>query len=130
MNANPCGKALLKVAGEDLANECKKLGSLKTGEIVSSGSGKLNCKRVYHVRSSSWNNGDGALVIVVRFFLESCSLVHFRGKCTSVLTPPFAMYLYISCTEITNLLNCTYLLTTRISISDPSTDYQKVLQET
>ena len=65
MNANPCGKALLKVAGEDLANECKKLGSLETGEIVSSGSGKLNCKRVYHVRSSSWNNGDGALVILV-----------------------------------------------------------------
>ena len=128
MNANPCGKALLKVAGEDLANECKKLGSLKTGEIVSSGSGKLNCKRVYHVRSSSWNNGDGALVTVVRFFLESCSLVHFRGKCTSVLT--FAMYLYISCTEIMNLLNCIYLLTTRISILDPSTDYQKVLQAT
>ena len=81
MNANPCGKALLKVAGVDLENECTKLGSLKTGGIVSSGSGKLNCKRVYHVRSSSWNNGDGALVTVVRFFLES------------VLTPHFAMYL-------------------------------------
>ena len=116
MNANPCGMALLKVAGEDLASECKKLGSLETGEIVSSGSGKLNCKRVYHVRSSSWNNGDGALVTVVRFFLESCSLVHFRGKCTPVLTPHFTMYLYISCTEITNLLNCTYLLTNGISI--------------
>ena len=70
LTANPCGKALLKVAGQELVNECKKIGNLRTGEMASSGPAKLNCKRVYHVRSSAWDNGNGALVIVVRFFLK------------------------------------------------------------
>jgi hypothetical protein len=61
--SNPCGKALLRVAGNELLNECKRIGSLEKGEMVSTGPGKLNCKRVYHVRSSSWNNGNGALVM-------------------------------------------------------------------
>ena len=70
LTANPCGKALLKVAGQELVNECKKIGNLRTREMASSGPAKLNCKRVYHVWSSAWDNGNGALVIVVRFFLK------------------------------------------------------------
>ena len=62
LNANPCSKALLRVAGQGLVNECRKIGNLKTGEMASTGPAKLNCKHVYHVRSSSWNNGEGALV--------------------------------------------------------------------
>ena len=65
LSANACGKALLRVAGQELANECKKIGNLQTGEMASTGPGKLNCKHVYHVRSSSWDNGDGTLVILV-----------------------------------------------------------------
>ena len=62
LKGNPCGKALLKVAGQELVNECKKIGSLQPGEMASTGPAKLNCKRVYHVRSSHWDNGNGALV--------------------------------------------------------------------
>ena len=69
LTANPCGKALLKVAGQELIKECKKIGNLQTGEMASTRPAKLNCKCVYHVRSSAWDNGNGALVIVVRFFL-------------------------------------------------------------
>ena len=65
LNANPCGNALLKVAGEELANECQKIGSLQAGNMASTGPAKLNCKRVYHVRSSYWDKGEGALVIVI-----------------------------------------------------------------
>jgi hypothetical protein len=61
--SNPCGKALLRVAGNELLNECKRIESLQKGEMASTGPAKLNCKRVYHVRSSSWNNGNGALVM-------------------------------------------------------------------
>ena len=67
LNATACGKALFKVAGRELVNECKKIGSLQLGEMASTGPAKLNCKRVYHVRSSTWNNGEGALVIVIQF---------------------------------------------------------------
>ena len=62
LNANSCGRALLKVAGKELLNECKKIGSLQPGNITSTGPAKLNCRRVYHVRASQWSNGKGALV--------------------------------------------------------------------
>ena len=62
LKANACGKALLKVAGDELMKECKKIGSLKAGEMASTGPANLNCKRVYHVRSSPWDSGRGALV--------------------------------------------------------------------
>ncbi len=65
LNANPCGKALLQVAGKDLLNECQKIGSLTAGDMASTGPAKLNCKRVYHVRSCPWDNGKGAPVMPV-----------------------------------------------------------------
>ena len=69
LNANPCGQALLKVAGQELVKECNKIGSLQAGEMASTGPAKLSCKRVYHVRSSSWDNGKGTPVILVLFLL-------------------------------------------------------------
>ena len=63
LNANPCGKALLKVAGKELLTECKKIGSLQAGKMAVTGQAKLKCKHVYHVRSSSWDNGKGAPVM-------------------------------------------------------------------
>ena len=63
LKGNPCGQALLKVAGEQLFDECQKIGSLKGGNMVSTGPAKLNCKRVYHVCSSSWDSGKGARVM-------------------------------------------------------------------
>ena len=65
LNANPCGKALLEVAGEELVKECKKIGSLQEGEMASTRPAKLSCKRVYHVFLSSWGKGKGALVSLV-----------------------------------------------------------------
>ena len=65
LNANSCGRALLKVAGKELLSECQKIGSLKMGNIASTGPAKLNCKRVYHVRASPWDNGIGAQVTPV-----------------------------------------------------------------
>ena len=62
LKGNACGKALLEVAGQQLSDECKKIGKLNVGNMVSTGPANLNCKRVYHVRSSSWDNGKGALV--------------------------------------------------------------------
>ena len=62
LNANSCGRALLKVAGLVLMKECQKIGSLQPGNIASTGPAKLKCKRVYHVRASFWDNGKGALV--------------------------------------------------------------------
>ena len=64
LNANSCGRALLKVAGKKLMKECKKIGSLQAGNMASTGPAKLKCKRVYHVRSSPWNNGKGARVML------------------------------------------------------------------
>ena len=66
LNANHCGKALLKVAGAELLNECQKIGSLMAGDMASTGPAKLNCKRVYHVRSSSWSSGIGAPVLLFK----------------------------------------------------------------
>ena len=68
LNANPCGKALLKVAGQGLVNECKKIGSLQAGEMASTGPANLKCKRVFHVRSSAWDSGKGTPVILVYIF--------------------------------------------------------------
>ena len=73
LNASSCGRALLKTAGRELANECNKIGNLQAGNIASTGPAKLNCKRVYHVRSSPWNNGKGELVTPIQFQLHlSC----------------------------------------------------------
>ena len=69
LNANPCGKALLKVAGKELINECQKIGTLTAGDMASTGPAKLNCKRVYHVRSSSWDNGKGVPVMSTGFLV-------------------------------------------------------------
>ncbi len=63
LNANLCGRALLQAAGKELLDECRKIGSLTVGNMASTGPAKLNCKRVYHVRSSHWNNGKGAPVM-------------------------------------------------------------------
>ena len=65
LNANPCGRALLKVAGNELLNECQQIGSLQAGEMASTGPANLNCKRVFHVRSAHWGSGKGARVILV-----------------------------------------------------------------
>ena len=59
LNANPCGKALLKVAGKELLTECQKIGTLNEGEIASTGPAKLKCKRAFHVRSCHYDNGKG-----------------------------------------------------------------------
>jgi hypothetical protein len=67
LNANSCSKALLKVAGKEWPSECKKIGSFKVGNIASTGPGKLNCKRVYHVRASPWDDGKGAQVTPVNY---------------------------------------------------------------
>ena len=64
LTGNACGKALLKVAGKELLEECKKIGSLQAGQMVPTGPAKLKCKRVYHVCSSSWENGKGASVML------------------------------------------------------------------
>ena len=64
LNGNPCGRALLNVAGNELLNECKKIGSLQAGQMVPTGPAKLKCKRVYHVCASSWDNGKGAPVML------------------------------------------------------------------
>ena len=63
LSGNACGRALLKVAGNELSEECKKIGSLKVGQMAQTGPAKLKCKRVYHVRSSPWDNGKGAPVM-------------------------------------------------------------------
>ena len=81
LTANPCGKALLKVAGKELANECQKIGSLSPGGVALTGPAKLSCKRVYHVRSSPWDNGKGA---PVKFFL-CISRSHVVGPTHSAL---------------------------------------------
>ena len=79
LTANSCGRALLKVAGKELVHECKKIGRLQPGNIASTGPAKLSCKRVYHVRSSCWDNGKGALVTLVRLltlvFITCLSLI-------------------------------------------------------
>ena len=78
LNGNPCGKALLKVAGKELLNECRKIGSLKPGEMALTGPAKLSCKRVYHVRTSHWDNGKGAPVMSIGFFCFNYQLDHAR----------------------------------------------------
>ena len=92
LTANSCGKALLRVAGKELANECQEIGSLQPGNIVSTGPAKLNCKRVYHVRSSSWKNGEGALVIVIAncVFVFLLSLIRIIQIRFSSSDSPFA----------------------------------------
>jgi hypothetical protein len=80
LTANPCGKALLKVAGKELLNECKKIGSLQAGQMAPTGPAKLKCKRVYHVRSSAWDNGKGAPVTPFLFLvLLTCNNCYVRS---------------------------------------------------
>ena len=85
LNANPCGKALLKVAGKELANECQKIGSLSPGGMASTGPAKLSCKRVYHVRSSPWDNGKGAPIL--RQIVNKCLDQVENDKSTSIAIP-------------------------------------------
>ena len=69
LNANPCAKALLEVAGKELEEECKKKGGLKIGEIAVTKAGKLDCKHVYHIFCASWAKGKGEPVSII--FLSS-----------------------------------------------------------
>ncbi|XP_028405586.1 protein mono-ADP-ribosyltransferase PARP15-like isoform X1 [Dendronephthya gigantea] len=85
LNANACGKALLKVAGDELLKECKKIGSLKAGDMASTGPGNLNCKRVYHVRSSSWDSGKGSLIL--RKLIRKCLDQLEKDRFTSIAIP-------------------------------------------
>ena len=71
LNPNPCGKALLKVAGKELMSECQKIGTLSPLGVASTGPAKLSCKRVYHVCSSPWDNGKGAPVMLKSFTSRS-----------------------------------------------------------
>ena len=72
LNANESGKALLQIGGSDLLNECNKIGRLVEGEMHSTGSGDLNCQRVYHVNLPGWKNG-GAQVRV--FIYVACKAI-------------------------------------------------------
>ncbi|CAB4013230.1 poly [ADP-ribose] polymerase 15 isoform X1 [Paramuricea clavata] len=85
LNASRCGKALLKMAGEELLNECHKIGSLLAGDITSTGPAKLNCKRVYHVRLSSWDNGRGAQIL--RMLIKKCLYQMDKDKLRSIAIP-------------------------------------------
>jgi poly [ADP-ribose] polymerase 10/14/15 len=79
LNANPCGKALLKVAGKELMNECQKIGSLKPGEMAVTGPAKLDCRLVCHVRSSHWDNGKGTpvMTIFLAIYFITCQCCSF-----------------------------------------------------
>ena len=85
LRGNACGKALLKVAGQQLSDECQKIGRLKAGNMASTGPANLNCKRVYHVRSSSWDSGRGALIL--RQLIKKCLQQARKDKFTSIAIP-------------------------------------------
>ncbi|XP_028411310.1 uncharacterized protein LOC114533885 isoform X2 [Dendronephthya gigantea] len=85
LTANPCGKALLKVAGNGLSTECQKIGSLQAGEMASTGPAKLNCKSVFHVRSSHYENGKG--VGTLRDIIKRCLDKMEKDKLTSIAIP-------------------------------------------
>ncbi|CAB3992453.1 poly [ADP-ribose] polymerase 14-like isoform X2 [Paramuricea clavata] len=85
LNGNSCGRALLKVAGKELLSECQRIGSLKPGEMAPTGPAKLNCKRVYHVRASPWNNGKGAQIL--RTLIKKCLDQVEKDKLRSIAIP-------------------------------------------
>ena len=62
LDANPCGQALLKVAGQELKDACQKVGNLQVGKIATTKAGKLDCNLVYHVNCAAWDNGKGESV--------------------------------------------------------------------
>ena len=74
LNANPCGRALLKVGGQELKDACQQVGNLPVGKIAMTKPGKLDCKLVYHVNCAAWRDRQGELVrwqsvfILSRFF--------------------------------------------------------------
>ncbi len=49
--------ALLEAGGEELADECRRLGIAAEGEVRSTGPGRLPCRYVLHAVSPIWHDG-------------------------------------------------------------------------
>lgn len=49
--------ALLEAAGEELAEQCRRLGLAAEGEVRATGPGRLRCRYVLHAVSPIWHDG-------------------------------------------------------------------------
>lgn len=69
LTKNPCSKAILEVAGPDLAKHCeewaKAKGNLKQGDFAVTKGAKLKCKKVFHICCPHWTDKDGEKVRIV-----------------------------------------------------------------
>ncbi|XP_070575135.1 protein mono-ADP-ribosyltransferase PARP14-like isoform X2 [Ptychodera flava] len=78
-------KAILAKAGDRLLQETQGLGALNVGEVKSTGSGKLKCKRVYHCVLDKWNGGQGKKILSSVFM--SALYKANKGNFTSIAFP-------------------------------------------
>lgn len=72
LSGNASSKALSAAAGPKLQEECKKIGQVKTGEIVVTNGANLACKHVFHTSCPGWEKGQGEKVSTDIIFF-SCS---------------------------------------------------------
>ncbi|KAI0233840.1 Protein mono-ADP-ribosyltransferase PARP9 [Lamellibrachia satsuma] len=83
-------KALLDIGGQTLQNECQQKAphGVKSGEVVVTSGGKLNCKFVIHGACCRWDGGTGGSEKVLRMLLANCFHEADNNKMTSVAIPP------------------------------------------
>ena len=76
LSGNASSKALSTAAGPKLQEECKKIGQVKTGEIVVTNGANLACKHVFHTSCPGWEKGEGEKVAQISsFFLAMENLM-------------------------------------------------------
>ena len=68
LSRNASAKALSAAAGPKLQQECKAIGKVKTGAIVVTSGGNLDCKHVFHTSCAAWENGKGEQVLNTSVF--------------------------------------------------------------
>ena len=86
--------AIHAAAGSSVMEECRKIGSCKTGEAVITGSGYLVAKKIIHTPGPVWKGGVKNEAEQLRSCYKNSFLIAFENSLSSIAFPAISTGVY------------------------------------
>lgn len=100
LNTGLISKSILKAAGPEIQEECRKYKKFKEGEIAITQGYGLNCKRVFHGAIPGYNPKEKVIRYIHLFYLFYTYIYQFQCRLKSICN---FIKLYIILTIIKNM---------------------------
>ncbi|XP_067657209.1 protein mono-ADP-ribosyltransferase PARP15-like [Haliotis asinina] len=89
LSNGPLTKAILRVAGETIQDECKQKypNGIKPGEVAVTSGGRMTCKQIFHITLTTWKPDDAEVEKAFRNVIHLCLKTACQGIHSSIAIP-------------------------------------------